>query len=207
MVEPGIDAGVVDKSERARMAARARKWRQLQTVVGLALLLAASLQVFRMAIATGRPAAPLPVLSANSATATENWSVVISLLDGCRTSALRTRDPQQVDECDVVDSAAWRADRKAIEAMVTQDVQLLELPLQISSVELISRRWSDASEFAELLVTDEMAPYRVTVAGIQQQFPGRSPANWQVTIRRQRPVGDWRFVEVRPAPPASAASP
>ena len=156
--------------------------------------------------------APPPGARATRVTpAADPWQPVISRLDECRLRLLAGRDRLAVEDCYAPDSPARTADTAALEALLSRGVEFSALPIEVVSVALIDRRWSDGGEFVRLAVVDRLAENSVRVDGRGVTLPGRGESRWEVTLWRAAATGAWTWYEVsaaqrRTPAPASAAA-
>lgn len=191
---------MVDRVERLQILQRQRRLRTARKLLIVACVAAATVQVFRGHRAAEPQYPPATSAVATSTAFADEWSQQLRELDECRQSLFRSRIKAMLDNCDVPGSAAWRSDSRALERAVAQDVQIASLPLELISAQPLARRWSEANEYVQLLVRDRLDANTINVAGLETRIPGRPAAEWLVTLRRSRPMGEWRYFEVKPKP-------
>lgn len=149
-----------------------------------------------------QPAAPRPPVET---TADVQWLSVLRDLDGCRQELFRSQVRDLLSKCDVPGSAAWRADSRALDRLISQQVRIAAVPLELISAEVQARRWSEQNEYVQLLVRDRLAENEVSIADAQLKIAARDVAEWSVTLRRGKSAAEWRYFEIKRRPMPSAS--
>jgi hypothetical protein len=181
-----MEQGIARKYERMDYRLiRKRIWRRRIVVSVLAALLGIGISYYSINLVevNRQNTAKKNAFVQSPSTEVDDWNQVLEDLDNLRAQAIMRKDESVLNEIYSNNCQLKLADTKLIRYLISKDLSILGLDFEITSVEIVSHRWSNNEEVVELQVTDNRSNYSIRSRSNEQTIAEQTIAEQTIVER------------------------